>query len=67
MTAKDPGSNLGHAYCTVMDCGMTPIAEPALELYSRAAPSVEAHHLVSGPNTGRNSRGMRIFCFAFPG
>ena len=66
VAAEDPGSNLGHAYCTVMDCGMTPIAEPALELYNRAAPSVEAHHLVS-PNTGRNSRGRRIFFFAFPG
>ena len=27
----------------------------ALELHSRAAPSVEAHYRVSGPNTGRNS------------
>ena len=27
---------------------------------SRAAPSVEAHHLVPGPGTGRNSEGRRI-------
>ena len=49
VAAEDPGSNLGHAYCTVMDCDLTPIAEPALELYSRAAPSVEAHHCFNGP------------------
>ena len=34
--------------------------EPALELNSRAAPSVEAHLRVSGPTTGRNSGGRRI-------
>ena len=37
-----------------------PKSEPALELHSRAAPSVEAHHCVSGPNTGKNSGGRRI-------
>ena len=33
----------------------SPKSEPALELQSRAAPSVESHHRVSGPNTERNS------------
>ena len=35
-------------------------SESALELHSRAAPSVEAHHRVSGPNTERNSQGRRM-------
>ena len=34
--------------------------KPALELHSWAAPSVEAHHSVNGPNTGRNSGGRQI-------
>ena len=34
--------------------------EPALELDSRAAPRVEAHHHVNGPDTGRNSVERRI-------
>ena len=34
--------------------------EPALELHSRAAPSVEAHHLVNSPVTGKNFGGRRI-------
>ena len=34
--------------------------EPALELHSRAAPSVEAHHCVNGPDTERNSGGRSI-------
>ena len=34
--------------------------KPTLELHSRAAPSVAAHHHVNGPNTGRNSRGRQI-------
>ena len=33
---------------------------PALELHSRAAPIVEAHHRVNGPDTGRNSGGRQI-------
>ena len=37
-----------------------PKSEPTLELHGRAAPSVEAHHRVSGPNTGINSGGRRI-------
>ena len=37
-----------------------PNQDPALELPSRAAPSVEAHHLVNGPDTGRNSGGRGI-------
>ena len=35
-------------------------SEPALELHSRAVPSVDAHHRVSGPNTGGNSGGRPI-------
>ena len=34
--------------------------EPALELHSRAAPSVEAHHRINGPDTERNSGGRWI-------
>ena len=37
----------------------SPKSEPALEHHSRVAPSVEAHHGVSGPYTGRNSRGRQ--------
>ena len=37
-----------------------PNQESALELHSRAAPSVEARHCDNGPNTGRNSGGSRI-------
>ena len=39
---------------------ISPESEPAQELNRRAAPSVEAHHRVNGPNTGRNSGGRRI-------
>ena len=35
-------------------------SEPALELISRAGPSVEAHHRSVGPDAGRNSGGRRI-------
>ena len=34
--------------------------EPALELHSWAAPSVEAHHHVNRPDTGRNSGERQI-------
>ena len=34
--------------------------EPALELQSRAVPSVEAHQCSDGPDTGRNSGGRQI-------
>ena len=50
----------------IVDKGLKPIwiqapnQEPALELHRRAAPSVEAHHHIKGPDTGRNSRGRRI-------
>ena len=54
---------------------ISPKSEPAKEQHSRAAPSVEAHHRVNGPDTGRNSGGRRIkniitycvlsFCFFF--
>ena len=37
----------------------SPESEPALEIHSRAAPSVEAHHRSVGPNTGRNSGGKQ--------
>ena len=37
-----------------------PTSEPALELQSRAVPSVEAHHRVNSPDTGRNLGGRRI-------
>ena len=38
----------------------SPKSEPALELHSRAAPSVEAHHCSDGPDVGRNSGGRQI-------
>ena len=37
-----------------------PNQKPALELHSRAAPSVEAHHRSVGPDAGRNSGGRLI-------
>ena len=39
---------------------IVPKTEPALELQSRAALSMEAHHRVSGHDTRRNSRGRHI-------
>ena len=33
---------------------------PTLELHSGVAPSVEAHHRVNGPKTGKNSGGRWI-------
>ena len=39
---------------------ISPKSEPALDLHTRAAPSVEAHYHVNGPDTGRNSGGRRI-------
>ena len=36
------------------------IKEPALEVQSRTAPSVEAHHHVNDPNRGRNFGGRQI-------
>ena len=41
-------------------------SEPTLELHSRAAQSVEAHHRVNSPDTGRNSGGRRIKKKLFP-
>ena len=38
----------------------SPKSEPALELISRASPSVEAHHRSVGPDKGRNSGGRQI-------
>ena len=38
----------------------SPKSEPALELISRAAPSVEVYHPSVGPDAGRNSGGRRI-------
>ena len=37
-----------------------PKSERALELHSRAEPSVKAHHRSDGPDAGRNSRGSQI-------
>ena len=39
---------------------LSPKSESALELISKAAPSVEAHHRSVGPDAGRNSGGSRI-------
>ena len=39
---------------------ISPKSEPTLDLHSRAAPSVEAHHHSGGPDKGRNSGGRRI-------
>ena len=33
--------------------------EPALELHSRAVPSLKAHHRGNGPDKGRNSGGRQ--------
>ena len=35
-------------------------SKPSLELHSRAAPSVEAHHCSDSPDAGRNSGGRWI-------
>ena len=43
-----------------------PESDPTLELYNRAAPSVEAHHRSVGPDVGRNSGGRQIKKYAFP-
>ena len=40
--------------------GYEPQIRACLELHSRAAPSVEAHHPSVGPDIGRNSRGKWI-------
>ena len=37
-----------------------PNQSPALELHSKAAPNVEAHKCVNGPDTGKNSGGGQI-------
>ena len=52
-------------YCLLQHVAITcpdinPKSEPAHEQYSRAAPSVEAHHHSVNPDTGRNSVGRRI-------
>ena len=39
---------------------LSPESEPAQELQSRAASSVEAHHRVNGPDTGSNSGGRQV-------
>ena len=44
----------------VVPLNISPKLEPALELISRVAPSVEAHHCSVGPDAGRNSRGRQI-------
>ena len=45
------------------DATEIPNQVPALGLHNRAVPSVEAHHHVNGPDTGRNSGGRRIKIF----
>ena len=60
-----PGSNenqkdellLSNLVITQPNWIQAPNQEPALELHSRAAPSLKAHHHVNGPDTGRNSGG----------
>ena len=34
--------------------------EPILEIHNRAVPTVEAHHCVNSPDTGRNSGGRQM-------
>ena len=46
--------------CFFLDLIKAPNQEPALELQSRAEPSVEAHHRVNGLDTRGNSRVRRI-------
>ena len=53
-----PTFNFGPISSTHLDA--SPKSEPALELHSRPAPSVEAHHCVRSPKTGRNSRERQI-------
>ena len=36
------------------------MVNPCQAIHTGVAPSVEAHHRVSGPNTGRNFEGRRI-------
>ena len=48
------------SFVTHIDGYLSPKSEPILELHSRAALSVEAHHHVNGPDTGKNSGGRWI-------
>ena len=52
------GFILDKAHKTNLDA--SPKSYPALEIISRAAPSVEAHHRSVGPDAGRNSGRRRI-------
>ena len=47
-------------YLSLHNWIQAPKLEPTLELHSRAAPSVEAHHGIDDPDTGKNSGGRRI-------
>ena len=40
---------------------IAPNQEPALEIHSRAAPSVEAHHRVNGPDLKKKHLKIRQF------
>ena len=60
-------SNKNMGLCLCISCEVikshldtSPKSELALDLHCRAAQSVEAHHRVSRPNTGRNSGGRQI-------
>ena len=64
---RDGKQNIHHIVCvyswlktTEFPDTISPKSEPALELHTRAPPSVEAHHRSDGPETGRNSEGRRI-------
>ena len=35
---------------------LSPQSEPSLDVHSRAAPSVEAHHRVNGPNNKKRRK-----------
>ena len=47
--------NIAHSELEIT-CHYAPKSEPALELHSMAAPSVEAHHCVSGPHNRKKFR-----------
>ena len=61
LMAEDHEPKIGMVCEPLIGSGCTsPKSEIALELHSRAAPSVEAHHCVNDPEPGRNSGGRRI-------
>ena len=58
--SRTPGSLVCLQHSSEPHLDTSPKSEPILELHSRAVPSAEAHHLVKGPKTGKNSGGRRI-------